>query len=84
MDRAPRVDAILILVILIAVGGAFALFPFCGGGASLGLFGAAVAVLGYTLGRSGAWATIIPVGIVTLTLVLAGWYVASSAGCVGF
>ena len=75
------IDAVFVIGIFVAVGLAFALFGFCGGGASLALFGVAVALLGYTLGRSNAWATIIPICIVTLTLVGAGVYAASLAGC---
>jgi Ca2+/Na+ antiporter len=75
-------DALLIVVILVSLASGFALFNYCGGGASLALFGVAAGLLGYTLFRSDAWATIIPSCIVTLTLVVAGWYAASVAGCV--
>jgi len=45
------------------------------------LFGVAVALLYIPLSRSGAWATLIPICIIAITLAAGGWYVASSAGC---
>jgi hypothetical protein len=75
------IDAIVVAGIFAAIGVGFALFNVCGGGFTLALFGGAIALLGYALGRSNAWATIIPVCIVTLTLVGAGVYAASVAGC---
>ncbi len=84
MAGVRLIDALLVVGILVAIGLAFALFDFCDGGASLVLFGAAAVLLGLTLFRSNAWATIVPICLVTLILVLAGWYAASLAGCVGF
>jgi hypothetical protein len=74
-------DGLFVVGIFVAVGVAFALFGVCGGGISLALFGVAVAMLGFLLGRSNAWATIIPVAIVTLVLVGAGLYETYVGGC---
>ena len=49
--------------------------------ASVKDFGGAIAFLGALLYRTGAWATIIPFAIITLTLVGGGWYGAMVAGC---
>lgn len=45
------------------------------------MFAVGVALLGVVLYRTGAWATVIPIAIVTLTLLVGGWYGALVAGC---
>jgi hypothetical protein len=74
-------DAIVVIAIIALVGAGFAFLGVCGGGDSLVLFAGAVAFLGVALGRSGAWAVIIPISILALTLVAGGWFLANGAGC---
>jgi len=81
VPNPPFVDAIVVAASITLVGVGFVLFGVCGGGDSLVLFGVAVALLYIPLSRSGAWATLIPISILSLTLVAAGWYVAIGAGC---
>ena len=81
MPRPNFVDAILVVALFALVGGGFALFGSCGGGVTLALFGGAFALLGVELARSGAWATLIPTGIVVLILAIVAAYTASGAGC---
>jgi len=73
--------AIFIIAAIGCLGAGLALAGYCDGGDSLVLFGGATALVGALLFRSGAWATVIPVAIVTLTLVAGGWYGATVAGC---
>jgi hypothetical protein len=77
----PWIDATVVVASIVLVGVGFALLGVCGGGDSLVLFGIAVALLYVPLSRAGAWATLIPICIMTITLVAAGWYVANGAGC---
>jgi len=81
ITRPQLITGFLILGTFVLLGVGFSLFNVCDGGWSLVLFGIAVAFLGAALFRSGAWATIVPIAIATLTLVGAGWYGASVAGC---
>jgi hypothetical protein len=74
-------DAIVVASIIALVGVGFATLGFCGGGDSLVLFAGAVVLLGIALVRSGAWAVIIPISLVALTLVAGGWFLANGAGC---
>ncbi|MGA8603469.1 MAG: hypothetical protein WB788_00165 [Thermoplasmata archaeon] len=78
----PRfLDAFLVIGAIGCLGAGLALASICNGGDSLILFGGATALVGVLLFRTGAWATAIPVGILTLTLVAGGLYGASVAGC---
>jgi len=79
--KSGFLDIIAMVGSVAFLGAGLAAFGLCGGGVSLLLFGAAVALLGWVLFRTGAWATAIPMGIVTFTLVAAGWYGATVAGC---
>jgi hypothetical protein len=75
------VNAIVILACFACLGAGLAVSGLCDGGDSLILFGAAIALVGVLLFRLGAWATVIPIAIATLTLVAGGLYGASVAGC---
>jgi hypothetical protein len=75
------IDAIEVTACLAFVVAGFVFYGACNGGDSLILFGVAVAFLGALLYRTGAWATIIPFALITLTLIAGGWYGASVAGC---
>jgi hypothetical protein len=78
----PRLgDAILVTAVIVLVAAGFALLGVCGGGDSLALFAAAVVFLGIALGRSGAWAVVIPISIAGATLVAGAWFLANGAGC---
>jgi hypothetical protein len=79
----PRrlVDVVLIAAIIAFVAAGVVFYGTCDGGDSLILFGVAVAFLAALLFRMGAWATVLPFAIVTLTLIAGGWYGASMAGC---
>jgi len=77
--RSYEVVLIIGCVAFLVAGCVF--YQNCNGGNSLILFGAAVALLGAVLYRVGAWATVIPFALVTLTLVGGGWYGLSVAGC---
>lgn len=78
----PRVaDAVLVVATIALVAAGFAFLGTCGGGDSLVLFAGAAVFLGLALGRSGAWAVIIPVAIVAFILVVGGWFLANGAGC---
>jgi hypothetical protein len=81
LTRSQVVTGLLILATFVLLGVGFALFNSCDGGNSLIVFGVAVACLGAALFRTGAWATIVPIAIATLTLVGAGWYGATVGGC---
>ena len=76
-----RFDLVALAGCLAFLGAGLALAASCDGGESLVLFGVAVALVGVVLYRTGAWATVIPIAIVALTLVAGGWYGASVAGC---
>lgn len=81
-EHGPRpLDVVLAVAAFAAIGVGFALFNLCGGGDSLVCFGVGVALLGAALFRSGAWATIVPISIAAFTLIAAGWYGATVAGC---
>jgi len=71
----------LVLGMLALAGCGVALFGFCGGGVTLALFSGAFVLLGVELGRSGAWATLIPTAIVVVILAVVAGYAASGAGC---
>jgi hypothetical protein len=74
-------DAIVVIAIIALVSSGFAFLGECGGGISLALFAGAILFLGIALGRSGAWAAIIPIIIASLTLVAGAWFLATGAGC---
>ncbi|HKN07510.1 MAG TPA: hypothetical protein VJ021_07935 [Thermoplasmata archaeon] len=78
----PRLlDAFLIIASIGCLGAGLAIAGICDGAGSLFLFAGAVALLGAVLFRTGAWATVIPIAILSLTLVAGGWYGATVAGC---
>jgi len=81
ITRSQVLTGVLVVGAFVLIGAGFAAFNLCGGGDSLVFFGVAVAFLGAALFRTGAWATVIPIAIATLTLVGAGWYGATVAGC---
>ncbi|MGA7649591.1 MAG: hypothetical protein WB984_06625 [Thermoplasmata archaeon] len=87
MRRFPTVpgshfiDAVMVVVCVAFVVAGFVFYGACNGGDSLILFGVATAVLGALLYRTGAWATVIPFAIITVTLIGGGWYGATVAGC---
>jgi hypothetical protein len=79
---SPRfVNALLIVASFACLGAGFSVANLCNGGYALVLFGAAIAPIGVLLFRTGAWATAIPMAILTLTLVAGGLYGASVGGC---
>lgn len=75
------VSAVLVIGCLAFVGAGVAFSATCDGGYSLILFGVGVAFLGALIYRTGAWATIIPFALITLTLVGGGYYGLTVAGC---
>ena len=79
--RPPYLTLVLVIGCFALVGAGLAFAATCDGGFSLIFFGGAIAFLGALLYRTGAWATIIPFAIITLTLVGGGWYGAMVAGC---
>jgi len=80
--RRPQLVSVLLAVACFAFTGAGVAFAnVCDGGYSLMFFGVAVASLGAMLYRTGAWATIIPFAIITLTLLGGGYYGLTVAGC---
>lgn len=81
LTRKRVLDLVGLVGCLGFLGGGLAYSPVCDGGIALILFGIAVAFLGLVLFREGAWATVIPIAIVTLTLVGGGVYGASVGGC---
>ena len=81
MSRERLLNVLGIAGCLVFLGAGLAFSGSCDGGFALILFGVAVAFLGLVLFRSGAWATIIPIALVTLTLVAGGLYGGSVAGC---
>lgn len=81
MVERRYINAALVVGCFALVGAGLAYAPVCNGGDSLILFGGGVACLGALLYRTGAWATVIPFAIITLTLVAGGWYGATVAGC---
>ena len=81
MAAPTYLDGLLILGSIGCLVAGLAVAESCDGGGTLVLFGAAVALIGVLLFRSGAWATVIPMAILTLTLVAGGWYGATVAGC---
>lgn len=81
MSRERFLSALGILGCIGFLGLGLVVSASCDGGYALISFGVAVAFLGLVLLRSGAWATIIPIALVTLTLVVGGLYGGSVAGC---
>jgi hypothetical protein len=81
MPRPNYVDGLLIVGSIGFLVAGLGIAEYCDGGGTLILFGVAVALIGALLFRSGAWATVIPMAILTLTLVAGGWYGATVAGC---
>ena len=79
--RPPIVTVVLVLACFGCLGSAFAFFNVCDGGYSLMLFGGSVAALGALIYREGAWATVIPFGIIALLLIGGGYYGFVVAGC---
>jgi len=80
-SRKRVLDIVGVLGCLSFLGAGLAFSPLCDGGISLLMFGVAVAFLGLVLFREGAWATVIPIAIITLTLVAGGAYGGSVSGC---
>jgi len=81
VDRPHSLDIVVAIASLAFVGVGFTLYGVCGGGVSLVLFGAPAVLFGFIMGRYGALALIIPCVLIAVTLIGAGLYVASTAGC---
>ena len=79
--RSRWVGVVLVVACFAFLGAGIAVSDVCDGGYSLMCFGGAIASLGFLVYRTGAWATVIPFALITLTLVGGGYYGLTVAGC---
>lgn len=80
--KSTRLTTLILILDAIVLASLGVLFlGFCGGGVSVIIFAAAVGVMGAVLGRSGAWALLLPTGMIVLVLIAAGLLIAGEAGC---